>query len=442
MSILRTLFPTILLLYFFWKARKKRIYLLGIPFLFLMGNSVLFSYHLSGLFNIPRRIDSDFRLFLLLAVIWLLIGKKKRIYNPLRINSFCVFGEFIMLIILLFATLHALIALLSTGNMLIIYYDYSKIFFMFAGYWLLKQIFLSQTSKDTRHFVIDVVFIALISTIMFIIHQGIGVSIFPYAEYSEFNYLGYSLTRSFSIINPFLVLLLAFSLATIDTYKYSAVYLFVGSIAVLLSYTRSFMLALISMMALSLLQSRHIAKRILFITLSVILLNFLLANLLPVQFSFAKYRVNEVTEAFSGYTNTGFQSLSNVGNVEEREDQFSDILNSASDSQKLYGYGFALGNTKLMDGIYDSAWQAVFKYFGLFGIILFAILILSFFIASIVIMFSSCSETSIIGKMVLLMTMAMIVQSFAGLTFIPIHGAPLAFWIFALLSAEMQKNRQ
>ena len=42
MTLFRLLLPVLLGLFFLWKAYRNRIFLLGIPFLQVMGNSVFF----------------------------------------------------------------------------------------------------------------------------------------------------------------------------------------------------------------------------------------------------------------------------------------------------------------------------------------------------------------------------------------------------------------
>jgi len=442
MRTFQVLFPTFLLLFFFWKARKNLIYLLGIPLLYTMGPSVMFSFHFTGLLLKPGRFDTDFRLFFLLFLVWLICRLDRG--RGIKGNTIIYrrFGEFVLSLILIFATIHAGIAIFDNRSPLVLYYDYSKIFYMVIGYFMLKQIFLSQSWKRIKYFFRDVLIIICISILMFTIHQGLGIKLFPYGEYYSFTYMGASLTRSFGIMNPFFPALLAYSLVTMSTGKYSRYILIVTLLASIISYTRSLLLAVsTAILASALMTNKAIKNLFLYIGIGVAIM--LIGSILfETQFNFAKSRMLEVNEAFTGYTETNIHNFSNVPNVSVRQNLFIDTYKMMNTSQRWFGQGFAFDSTELMEGVYDNSWQGVLKYFGITGIVLFIVLFINYAFMSIKMTRSKIAEISLSGKFAFLVIVIMIIQSFTGMAIFPVEGAPLVYWIFALISSTVQRKRE
>src|SRR6185437_11901516 len=79
MGLVRHILPYLLVLFFLYKANKQPLYLLGIPFLMFMSNSIFFEN--AKPFQIPGSLYSQL-MFIWMILLWLLSKSFfKRRYN-------------------------------------------------------------------------------------------------------------------------------------------------------------------------------------------------------------------------------------------------------------------------------------------------------------------------------------------------------------------------
>ena len=71
MSVVRLAVPFALLMWFLWKARDNRLFILGIPVLMVMGPSVFFD--LMRPFWTPGRLENTTHIMIWLVIAWAVI---------------------------------------------------------------------------------------------------------------------------------------------------------------------------------------------------------------------------------------------------------------------------------------------------------------------------------------------------------------------------------
>ena len=451
-EIFRILLPTIALLYYLIKGAKCKIFLLGIPFVIYMGISIMFSAHLTGIFNRPYSIDSELRLFFWLFVVWVISRKPNYKYRRNVYSKLIRFAELFLYLILVFVAIHTVIALTQRGSLLVIYYNAREPIYMVLGYFMIKRILLSFSRENVNRLITSIIALSTICMLVFVMHQGLGIKIYPYAEYSTFTYLQVEMTRSFGIISPLILAICAYSLVTVS-YKRSSVFLLILAVSVILvSYTRGMVLIGIVMLLGNVVinvSKRSSMKKVwtyLIFPLIVVVIGLSSFKfIMPKQFGFLGTRIVEVTDAFSGYGDNSVGNITHVSTVNVRKDQMEELYLKASIFQRVFGNGYSqemAGTIPLMTNIYDSEWQALFIQFGILGMLIFSIVQGVFLLLAIRMGKSVYSEKAIFGIVIALLILGNFVWAFSSVTYFLYYGVALSFWPFAFLVSEAQRSNQ
>ena len=446
LEFLISTFPTILLSYYIIKAYSSKLFLLGIPFLMYMQHSVMFHYHFTHIFDMPRSVSVEFRLFFWLFIVWLFSVKysviaKHKAYRKLSI------GEYLISIIILFTILHIMYGLYHSVSIDNVFSNALPILYLTIGYLFIKQILISYSDRLIQNFVTSIVVITAITQHLYILNQGFGLPLYPYEAYTVISYLGSTFTRSFSFINPLTFFVLGFSLANIENNKKYFYLLMIYFISTLLSYTRGAIIGFIVIIMLYIIVSsikhkwriRYLYK---YVVLALVIYGsvMLWTYLFPVRSSFFMKRMDQVIDAYSE-TNE-FENITTVENVAGRQKQFSNIFENMNSYQKLFGLGFSeetSGNNELLlTGVVDLEWEAELKYFGVTGIVIFTLLQVYYILLGLILYFTRNDNASRYGLACSLTIAAGLISTFNSVTFL-YKGFAMVFWTFALL--QVTNNR-
>ena len=410
----------------------------------------MFSMHLTRIFSIPGRVDPELRLFFWLFVVWFICRKSSYRHKIIAYRRWILLGESLLYIVLAFTFIHIIVALTQPGSLLILYYNAREAIFIIFGYFMLKQIFLSSSRDSVNSFIKSIIVLSTTCMLIFLIHQGLGIELYPYTEYSTFSFLQVEMTRTFTIMSPLLLTVYAFSLVTAGTRRSSILLLLITLSAIMISYTRGMVLIGIIMILLytfnnlgkiQTFKTTFIKTVFPILVIGIGLVSFV--QLLPKQYSYLSSRVGEVTGAFSGHSDNSVGSVTRVDNVSVREEQMNDLYRKASGVQRIYGNGYSqemAGSSPLMTDIYDSEWQALFIQFGIVGMVLFTIIQGIYLLLAIRMSKSKYQEKNIVGSVIALLIVGNFVWAFTSLTYFSYQGVALSFWPFAFLVSEAKRD--
>jgi len=451
-ELLRVLFPTAAILYYVIKGVKQKLFFLGIPFIMYMANSVIFSKHFTNILNKPGSIESEARLFLWLLIVWGICKKSKYMYKMKRFRKAIFLSELPVYAILVFAFIHIVIASGQQGSPFVVYLNARSTVFMVFGYFMIKQIFSFFSQDIVNQFIKSLIVLSSISILLFVLHQGFGIKIFPYEEYAEFTFQQVQMTRTFTIISPLLIVVYAYSLVTANNNRSSIIILLLTISAIMVSYTRTLIvigiIILLVYLMLNMERTNNIKKVASKTILPLVLIGIgliVFMVLMPKQYSYLSSRVSEVTESFSGYDNNNVNAITSVHNVDVRKEQFNTLYENASSVQRIYGNGYSqemAGTSSLISVAADSDWQAVFMQFGIVGIILFGLMQGIFLLLGIRLIKVKHQDEAITitGFVISLLIIGNFIFTFSSWVYLTNRGMAFSLWPFALLASEAQRS--
>jgi hypothetical protein len=242
--VLHILLPAALALYFLYRAMKKPVFLLGIPFLQVMGMSVFFD-ELKP-FWMPGRLKplgGTILIWLVVAWAWSVFRAKKRESSgdaPAITTGRAFLPEEWILVALAALTLgKSLAAAIGSAETGTILRQAEPWLFLLLGYWFIRGTVRRSSSDDLRVFLFNIATVTGIGAVLFIVHQGLGVHIYDFPAYLTFEFRGQVLTRTFWFYPPFLVsgLCVAVARPSWNAANIGLVLLFM--VTVIVSYTRS-----------------------------------------------------------------------------------------------------------------------------------------------------------------------------------------------------------
>ena len=242
--VLHILLPAALSLYFLYRAVKKPVFLLGIPFLQVMGISVFFDelkpFWMPGRL---RPLGGTILIWLILAWAWSVFRAKKRRSSgnaPATTTGRAFLPEEWVLVALAALTLGKLLAAaVGSAETSTILRQAEPWLFLLLGYWFIRGTVRCSSSEDLRVFLLNIAAVTGIGAVLFIAHQGLGVHIYDFQAHFTFQFHGQVLTRTFSFYPPFLVLGLCVTIAQSSWNASNLGLALLFIVTVIVSYTRS-----------------------------------------------------------------------------------------------------------------------------------------------------------------------------------------------------------
>lgn len=216
-AAVRMMVPWALLAVFLVCAFRWRIFLLGIPFLMFMGESVFFDT--MKVFSIPGRLERPVLLLLWLLAVWALAtGRLSQGHAGVNRQGPSAERRLPLedLLILAFGALvigHIAVGAVRTGDFAGAAGKGLGMLSVVVGYFLIRDIVAHASRREVVAFLGAVVLSNAIATALFIMHQGLQAGIYTGAANATTVFGGQVITRAFTFAPPFVLLTTAFVLA-------------------------------------------------------------------------------------------------------------------------------------------------------------------------------------------------------------------------------------
>jgi hypothetical protein len=435
--IVRLLLPCALLAVCLWKARVNRLFLLGIPLLMLMGQSVFFTRMRP--FWMPGRFEPQTHIMGWLFFVWLVIvilgrrekGEKRQWFGPQRLLP----EEIPLALIAVIVAVQATAAAAGGGAPMAA----KDLFYLLLGYMLVRGIVSRFSRAQVIEFLGAAVIANTIAAALYVAHQGFGLGIYQAGEYFSTTYGGVTITRTFTFMPQLTPLALGYVLAKPKWTAGWLVVLAITVMSVLVSYTRTLLVTVVLAVVIAVIarelrspNATRFFKRVLVIVGSVALALALFALVLPVQTSYMTSRLSEFASA---------SGVSDVGNWSVREFKYDSVENVVVRLDPLLGVGFPAPASNEVDAkIYryssDMAWIPILYFTGYVGVALFGLLLLGFGLRGLLLSTAAEEARRYLGMTCLIAIALTAVQAFSSWVFMQPQIAPMGLWILAVLAAE------
>ena len=320
MNTVSLVLPLVLLLYFLWRSLRQRVFLLGLPFLMDMYNSVFFE-RLKPFWMPSQWAPADHMMFWLFAT-WivyfdLVLPKRRRSLRDRRL-----FGPRLSAPEEIVLVGFAAYMVFKVGTTALQHTDLGSAIseariplYVFAGYFLLRGILSHAGRRETVDLLEAIVIVNTIAAGLYVIHQGLGLYIYTgLAEYQYIVFNGEVLTRSFFFMPQYLPLAVAFCAAKREWSLLWFGVFAVSLAAIWVSYTRALVLVAIVeiavILAVRLLKRRDAWRATKRLAQVVVVLGvFVVAafTLLPTQSAYLLSRITETQSAGSALEDHNLQ---------------------------------------------------------------------------------------------------------------------------------------
>jgi O-antigen ligase len=448
MGLVRYAVPALLLLYFLERSLRRRIYLLGIPFLMFMSFSVFFDK--AKPFWVPARFDPVDHLMLWLVITWalyfdLLLPRRRRRMHERQLFGphLCPPEEIVLVGLAAYVVLEIVLTAVHYSGLGSAVIEAKSFTFLLIGYFLLRGICCHAGRKETLDFVGAIVVVNTIAAGLFVLHQGLHVHVYNATEYQSIVFQGQRLTRSFYFMPQFLPLAIAYCVAKRKWGVFWFGVLVVTLAAVWVSYTRSLLLIavveVVVVLAVRLFKAREAwpaIKRGLQLVGVVALLGVLAFAVLPTQSNYILSRLHLATAKGGPVKDT---------NVQSRIDSFRTVYGYTG-GDHLIGAGFvsAVQDPRASDvsGLAsDLVWVPTVYRLGLVGVVLLVLLFATAAWRAARLSLSGDDDAEFLALILFGTIVGVFLQGFVSWTVLDPARSPLALWFLAVLTAETCRRR-
>lgn len=446
MGLIRHILPYLLALFFIYKANKQPLFLLGIPFLMFMSNSIFFEN--AKPFQIPGSIFYQL-MFIWLVLLWLLSKtfvtdkvNNKITNTTLNAIDYCVI---ILIVISIIGLIRAISNYypITTG----IWEEFWIEISLFLGYFIIKNWSSANKPEVIVSFLYSLVIVNSIASVLYILHQGLHFNIYIEEEYMSESIGGQIITRTFWFMPQFLFFSIAFLLVFTKKYSFVSIgLLLVNLLAIVISYTISYLiisiLILVIYFILTGLKNRKLPtafKNLIVYAIMGMAGVFIMFKLLPTNMAYLMSRISEHTER--QYT------VKEPNDLDVRFTNTAVTISTIDHDKKLLGMGpvtkAQVAKVEDMQGTTaDMAWSGVIFRWGFIGLALFGLIYVFSFLRAFNFFMKSDGIVSDLALMLLLYIISEFIESFVSWTFLSGHGLAIGLWYFALLSALSALNKK
>jgi hypothetical protein len=437
-ELLRLTLPYMFILFFVVKGIKQPLYLLGIPFLMFMSESIFFEG--VKLFKIPGRLGFELML-IWLGFLWIVSivfrrnDSKNEITTTSKLNSldFCIIG--LMLISFIGLAMTLMNFRILTG----VFDEFMVLISLFASYFIIKNWSLQNEPELLVNFLYSLLIVNSIASSLYLLHQGLHLRIYLSEESMTEIINGEEITRTFWFMPQFLFFSIAFCLVQRGKKPFILTALLViNLLAIFITYFRSFMiisvlLFLFYFVLVGLKKGRFglIIKKVIIYSLIGVLGFFILSKLLPANTAFLLNRFTELKQS---------SATSGPNNLEYRFIMTDLVISNMDENKKFLGMGPVTENQlsmvrQMKAATADMVWTGVIFRWGYIGLILFILINIFSVVKAYSIFMNSEGVISNLALIFLLYIISQIIQSFIDWTFMSGHGFAIGLWYFAMLSA-------
>jgi O-antigen ligase len=438
-----------LLLFFVVRSFRERVFLLGIPFLMYMSTSVFFDK--VKVFWVPGRLAPADHVMLWLVIVWiiyldLLIPARRRapgrpaLFGP-RMSSP---EEVVLAGLAGYCVLEAMLTVARFGDLASAVGQAKGFIYLFIGYFLLRGILCRAGRTETIHLIVVLVLINTIAAVLFVVHQGLHISIYDATEYQTITFMGQRLTRSFYFMPQLLTLAVAVCIAQRKWTVWWVGIFLVTLAALWISYTRSLLViaivesaVVLGVRLLKVRQAGLAVRRAVVIAAIVLLFAGVAFVALPVQSRYLASRIAMTTA--SG-------NVTSDANLQNRQRKMDRVYVWIGSESHLLGQGFVspAQNPPAADVEWMSAdlvWLPVLYRLGLLGLALVAVLFAAFAWRALVLSISGDGDDEFLALVVVGTLAGVFLEGFVSWTFLNPARYPMGLWLFALLAAEACRRR-
>ena len=444
-AIFRLVFPYLLTLFFVVKGIKKPLFLLGIPFLMFMSESIFFDG--VKLFKIPGSLFFCLP-FIWLVLLWIVsmfiqnIKEKSDLDNRRTLNVL----DFFIIGLLIISFVGLGLTLINFSIITDVFKEFIILISLFAGYFIIRTWFSNNKPDLWVSFLNSLVIINTIASFLYILHQGLHINIYNLEEHSTELFQGEEITRTFYFMPQLLPFSIVFILVFKDKRSFTFyLLLLVNLLAVFISYTRSSIIIAAIIFLFYFLLTGLKKGRIGLVLKNVFLFLFvgvigllILSKILPANTKYFMNRFSELSET---------SATSGPNNIEYRFLMTRIIISNIEEDKKILGMGPVTENQlplvrPMRQATSDMVWAGVIFRWGFAGFIFF-ILLYSFSVVKAYYFFMNANGVlSDLALMLLLFIISQIIESFVSWTFMSGHGFTTGLWYFALLSALLGFNKE
>lgn len=449
MGLVRYAVPLCLLLYFLYRARNQRIFLLGIPVLMYMGSSVFFEN--ARIFWVPGRLEAPDHMMIWLVVVWVLTfdlllpsrrtgDSRQRFFGP----ALSLPEEGILLGLAGLAVFQVVLTALRYGQLtpeLTLVKEYA---YLFAGYFLLRGILCRAGREDTLDFIKAVVLVNTLAAALFILHQGAHMPVYVAIEYQRFVFMGQIITRSFYFMPQMLALAIAYVLARRTWNILWVGVVLVTLMALWVSYTRSLLVIAAAefavILAVRLSKSRQAGlaiRRVFTVAVILLMLGVVTLAVFPVQSQYFLSRIGEATS--SG-------SVTGDANIRNRVEKLRTVNRWIGAEGRVVGVGFTVASqSRRVSSIdymsADLVWVPALYRFGFLGVALLVLMYLTTGWRALRLSLGGGGEAEFLALVLLAVVVGTFLEGFVSWTILNPSRYPLGLWVFALVAAEACRRR-
>jgi hypothetical protein len=450
LTLVRFLLPAAIVAFFLWKSYQSKIFLLGIPFLQVMGNS-LFLESL-GIFTMPRRFPSSVLILEWLLITWFLsVGfldseKRKHLKWQDIFGPRLVLPEEGVLIVLVgvwfFNFVSSIYNAVDINGVLEIGIDLGC---MFLGYLLVRGIISQATRQEINSFLLTIILVNAIAAILYILNQGLHLPLYVGTQHTTEVYMGTLITRTFWWMPRFSFLSIAYVISKTKWNWISIGILIITFSSAFFSYSRNTIIIFVCLIVFALFISaikQNISRSLLRLAIFMgagIVVFWAISLFFPAEYAYLTSRFQNIGS---------LPSITATPNFAIRLEDFSRTFTMLQNkNQLLTGLGMASQVTNpaifyLTQWTADITWVAVLYRYGIIGIVFFGLLFITFGIRTLREYFKTTSrEAEEYWLMFFLIIAATFAESFVSWTIFDTRNITLSLWFFVFIAAAARRNR-
>lgn len=449
MSLFGAALALVLLAYFLWKSLSMRVFLLGLPFLMYMGESVFFDK--VKIFWVPQRLGPSTMIMFWLVVVWVISmdlvlphGERRKARHlfgpPLRLPE-----ELILAVLAAVIVLDIVISSIRFGDPLTVLGQASGWLYLLLGYLLVRGIVAMAPTADVVRFLSALVVINAGAAVLYIANQALHIPFYTGSVSGVSVFHGQIIVRGFAFYPQMLLLTLAVLFAKPRWTWLDPLILIVNIVAIWLSYTRSWLFVALLVLGVVLLvrlmkaRQMHLAlRRLGGIALLVVVVGVAVLLLLPTQSSYFISRLN-ATQGPGG--------LASESSFAARKSFIVATYRHTSDIDSLLGVGFAspaqdteLGAVERWSA--DTLWVPVVYRLGLIGAALFVAVFFAYLGRAALTALRFAGNYEYLGLVWLGVIAGTMMGTFVSWSVVNPNRFPLGLWPFAFLAALPLAPRQ
>jgi len=442
MSVLGAGLGLALLAFFLWKSLSQRIFLLGLPFLMYMGESVFFDK--VKIFWMPQRLGAATMIMVWLVVVWavsmdLLLprGERRRARRPfgppLRLPEELVLGVLAALILV-----EIVVSVVRFGDTPSVLGQAAGWIYLLVGYLLVRGMVAMADTKDVIEFLDALVVVNTAAAVLYIAFQALNLPIYEGSVSRVVVFHGQTIVRGFAFYPQLQLLTLAVLFAKPRWNWAAPLILVVNIVAIALSYTRSWLLvallvfgAVLLVRVLKARQLRLAARRLGAVTLLGVVVGAAVLLVLPTQSGYFISRLNAAQ---------GPGGLSTESSFATRTSFIEATFRHVSDTDSLLGLGFPGPSQDQLLGAAgrwsaDTLWVSVVYHLGLIGVGLFVAVFVAYLGRALLTALRSTGDEEYLGLVWLGVIAGTMMETFVSWSVVNPNRFPLGLWAFAFLAA-------